>query len=252
MARRRHGVHRKRFGGWNMLWKLITLALAVAAVVMALILFFRIETIRVEGAEHYSEQEIRQVSGVEVGDNMYLLNKAKVSERVYSTLPYVRQVRVYRELPSTLIIEVQESAVAGILITPEGDWVLNAEGKIMEAREGSTEYENAVIDGVELLEPAVGKKAETDEDSSYRFGELLRLLQELEKKGLLSRVQAIHLGESDMMTMEYDGRFTVCLPWGADYEYKLRSLESVIGKLEINETGTIDMLRSDGEVHFYP
>lgn len=252
MARRRHGVHRKRFGGWNLLWKLITLALVTAAVVMALILFFRIETIRVEGAEHYTEQEIRQASGLELGDNLYLMNKDRVSERVYSSLTYIRKVRIYRELPSTLVIEVQESPVAGILITPEGDWVLNAEGKIMESRDGSTEYDNAVIDGVELLEPAVGKKAKTDEESSYRFDELLRLLQELEKKALLDQVQAIHLGESDMLTMEYAGRFTVCLPWGADYEYKLRSLESVISKLEVNETGTIDMLRSDGEVHFYP
>ncbi len=252
MARRRRGVHRKRFGGWSLIRKFVSLALVTAAVVMALILFFRIGTIRVEGVEHYSEQEILQASGLELGDNLYLMNKDRVSERVYSTLPYIRKVRIYRELPSTLVIEVQESPVAGILITPEGDWVLNAEGKIMESRDGSTEYDNAVIDGVELLEPAVGKKAKTDEESSYRFDELLRLLQELEKKALLDQVQAIHLGESDMLTMEYAGRFTVCLPWGADYEYKLRSLESVISKLEVNETGTIDMLRSDGEVHFYP
>lgn len=252
MARRRHGVHRKRFGGWNLIWKFATLALVVAAVVMALILFFRVETIRIEGEVHYSEQEILQASGLEKGDNMYLLNKAKAADRVTGTLPYVRNVRINRELPSTLVIEVRESPVAGILITAEGDWVLNAEGKIMEAREGTEVYENAVIDGVTLRDPIVGKKAVTDEDDSYRFEEMLRLLQELETKGLLDKVQAIHLGESDMMTMEYENRFVVCLPWGADYEYKLRGLEAVIDELEINETGTIDMLREDGEVHFYP
>lgn len=252
MARRRHGVHRKRFGGWNLIWKFATLALVVAAVVMALILFFRVETIRVEGEEHYSEQEILQASGLKKGDNMYLLNKAKAADRVTGTLPYVRNVRIYRELPSTIIVEIRESPVAGILITAAGDWVLNAEGKIMEARDPGTEYESAVIDGVNLKDPIVGKKAETAEDESYRFGEMLRLLQELESKGLLDKVQAIHLGESDMMTMEYADRFTVCLPWDGDYEYKLRGLEAVIDELEINETGTIDMLREDGEVHFYP
>ncbi len=252
MARRRHGVHRKRFGGWNLIWKFATLALVVAAVVMALILFFRVETIRVEGEDHYSEQEILQASGLKRGDNMYLLNKAKAADRVTGTLPYVRNVRIYRELPSTIIVEVRESPVAGILITADGDWVLNAEGKIMETRDPGTEYESAVIDGVRLRDPVVGRKAETNEDESYRFDEMLRLLQELETKGLLDKVQAIHLGESDMMTMEYADRFVVYLPWGADYEYKLRGLEAVIDELEINETGTIDMLREDGEVHFYP
>lgn len=252
MARRRRGVHRKRFGGWNLIWKFVTLALIVVAVVMALILFFKVENIRVEGEEQYSEQDIRKAAGVQIGDNLYLINKAKASDRVFGTLPYVRYVRIYRELPSTLIIEVKESAVAGIIITPDGDWVLNAEGKIMESREPGTEYEYAVIDGVELVSPAVGKTAKTEEEDSYRFGELKELLKELELKGLLDKVQAIHLGESDMMTMEYDDRFLVYLPWGADYEYKLRGLEAVIGKLEVNETGTIDMLREDGEVHFYP
>ncbi len=252
MARRRRGVHRKRFGGWNIIWKFVTLALMVVAVVMALILFFKVENIRVEGEAQYSEQEIRKAAGVQIGDNLYLINKSKASDNVFGTLPYVRKVRIYRELPSTLIIEVQESSVAGIIITPDGDWVLNAEGKIMERREPATEYEHTVIDGVELVSPAVGRNAQAVEEDSYRLEELKSLLKELELKGLLDKVQAIHLGESDMLTMEYDERFLVYLPWGADYEYKLRGLEAVIGKLEVNETGTIDMLRADGEVHFYP
>ena len=252
MARRRRGVHRKRFGGWNIIWKFVTLALMVVAVVMALILFFKVENIRVEGEAQYTEQEIRKAAGVQIGDNLYLINKSKASDRVFGTLPYVRKVRIYRELPSTLIIEVQESTVAGIIITPDGDWVLNAEGKIMESREPATEYEYTVIDGVELVSPAVGKNAQVVEEDAYRLAELKDLLKELEIKGLLDKVQAIHLGESDMMTMEYDERFLVYLPWGADYEYKLRGLEAVNGKLEVNETGTIDMLRPDGEVHFYP
>ena len=252
MARRRRGVHRKRFGGWNIIWKFVTLALMVVAVVMALILFFKVENIRVEGEAQYSEQEIRKAAGVQIGDNLYLINKSKASDHVFGTLPYVRKVRIYRELPSTLIIEVQESSVAGIIITPDGDWVLNAEGKIMERREPTTEYEHTVIDGVELVSPAVGRNAQAVEEDAYRLEELKSLLKELELKGLLDKVQAIHLGESDMLTMEYDERFLVYLPWSADYEYKLRGLEAVIGKLEVNETGTIDMLRADGEVHFYP
>ena len=252
MARRRRGVHRKRFGGWNLIWKFVTLALIVVAVVMALILFFKVETIRVEGEEKYTEQEVKEAAGVKPGDNLYLVNKAKASDRVFGTLPYVRNVRIYRELPSTLIIEIKESSVAGVIVTRDGDWVLNAEGKIMAEHNRENPYECAVIDGVELVSPAVGKNVETVEEDVYRFSELKELLKELESKDLLEKVQAIHLGQSDMLTMEYDERFIVYLPWGADYEYKLRGLEAVIDKLEINETGTIDMLRTDGEVHFYP
>lgn len=252
MARRRRGVHRKRFGGWRLVWKLATVALAVVAVILALILFFRVDTVRVEGGERYSEQEIRQAAGVRAGDNLYLINKEKVSDRVFRTLPYVRSVLIYREPPSTLVIQVRESAAAGVVATPEGGWVINSAGKIMEERQGGEEQEGALIDGLELLSPAVGRTAEPAEGQDGRFSELLRLLTELESRGLLDSVQAIHLGEEDMLTMEYAGRFLVWLPWGADYSYKLMELEAVIARLEVNETGTIDMLLPDGEVHFYP
>lgn len=234
------------------MWKFMTLGLIVVAVVMALILFFKVETIRVEGEEQYSEEEIRAAAGIELGDNLYLINKSGAKDRVFASLPYVRKVRIYRELPSTIVIEVTESAVAGVLSTAEGDWVLNAEGKIMEVYDPASEETYPFIDGVELQAPTVGSEAAAVEEDSYRFEELKELLGELEKKELLEKVQAIHLGESDMISMEYDERFTVNLPWGADYEYKLRGLEAVIEKLESNETGTIDMLRADGEVHFYP
>ena len=67
---------------------------------------------------------------------------------------------------------------------------------------------------------------------------------------MLEQVNAIHLGEISMLTMDFDGRFTVELPYGADYAYKLRALETVIGKLETNETGTICLTREDGRVNF--
>ena len=51
--------------------------------------------------------------------------------------------------------------------------------------------------------------------------------------------------------MDYAGRFTVELAYGADYAYKLQNLQAVIGKLESNETGTIS-LRVDGKANFIP
>jgi len=52
--------------------------------------------------------------------------------------------------------------------------------------------------------------------------------------------------------MDYAGRFTVELPYEADYGYKLRFLQEVLAQEEIqdNMTGTFVMTRDDGRVNF--
>jgi hypothetical protein len=61
-------------------------------------------------------------------------------------------------------------------------------------------------------------------------------------------VDAIHLGSSTELVMDYAGRFAVRMPYGADYDKMLLFVRTVMDTLESNETGTID-LTTDGEAH---
>ena len=49
MARRRHSNRRRRRGNFGFLYKLLSVLVICAAVVMALTLFFRVDTIEVTG-----------------------------------------------------------------------------------------------------------------------------------------------------------------------------------------------------------
>ena len=59
------------------------------------------------------------------------------------------------------------------------------------------------------------------------------------------------LDDVDVIRMDYAGRFTVEMPDGADYEYKLRFLREAIngGKIQDNMTGTFDMMREDDRTY---
>lgn len=54
MARRRHSNRRRRRGNFGFLYKLLSVLVICAAVVMALTLFFRVDTIEVTGTERYT------------------------------------------------------------------------------------------------------------------------------------------------------------------------------------------------------
>ena len=58
MARRRHSNRRHRRGNSGFLYKLLSVLVICGAVVAALTLFFRVDTIEVTGQERYTDDEV--------------------------------------------------------------------------------------------------------------------------------------------------------------------------------------------------
>ena len=245
---RRHGRGRRgrRFG---VLYKLLTLVVVCAAAVLALTLFFKVESVEVTGNSRYSAQEIQDACGVSLGDNLYLLSKPDMVQRLHQQLPYIDEVRITRQLPNTLCVQVTEFSTV-YAVEQEGTvWLLTSGGKIVEtaAERGDT----PLIDGCELLAPSLGGDVSFALELQNRQESLFALLTALESAELTGDVRAIHLGDPTVLSMDYTERFTVEMPYGADYPRLLRYLTLVIDKLETNLTGVIDLTR-DGEPHFRP
>lgn len=245
---RRHGRGRRgrRFG---VLYKLLTLVVVCAAAVLALTLFFKVESVEVTGNSRYSAQEIQDACGVQLGDNLYLLNKPDMVQRLHQQLPYIDEVRITRQLPNTLCVQVTEFSTV-YAVEQEGTvWLLTSGGKIVEtaAERGDT----PIIDGCELLAPSLGGDVSFALELQNRQESLFALLTALESAELTGAVRAIHLGDPTVLSMDYTERFTVEMPYGADYPRLLRYLTLVIEELETNLTGVIDLTR-DGEPHFRP
>lgn len=245
---RRHGRGRRgrRFG---VLYKLLTLVVVCAAAVLALTLFFKVESVEVTGNSRYSAQEIQDACGVSLGDNLYLLSKPDMVQRLHQQLPYIDEVRITRRLPNTLCVQVTEFSTV-YAVEQEGTvWLLTSGGKIVEtaAERGDT----PLIDGCELLAPSLGGDVSFALELQNRRESLFALLTALESAELTGDVRAIHLGDPTVLSMDYTERFTVEMPYGADYPRLLRYLTLVIEELETNLTGVIDLTR-DGEPHFRP
>ena len=254
MARRRNSNHRRRRGSFGFLYKLLATLVICAAVVGALTLFFRVDAIEVSGTERYTAQEIIDASGVETGDNLFLMNKFSVDQNIKTALPYIEELRISRRLPDTLVIQVQECGTPMAVVQDGSAWLVSPEGKIVEQAEAAAAENYAVIDGCKLLAPSVGTFLALATEYASQQQSLLDLLAALEEADLLDQVDAIHLSDLAVLRMDFDGRFVVELPYGADYARKLRSLSASleIDAIQANEGGTIQLTRDDGKVNFIP
>lgn len=241
MARRRHSNRRHRRGNSGFLYKLLSVLVICGAVAAALTLFFRVDRIEVTGMERYTEDEVIAASGIDIGDNLYLLNKYDAARSIADALPYIdiEDIRIRRELPDTLLIDVKECGRPLAVLQSGSAWLVSPRGRIVEQLSAAGARDYGIIDGCELLAPSVGTDIALPTELSGRQSSLLELLAALEEADLLDQVDAIHLSDPSILTMDFAGRFAVEMDYGADYAWQLQVLTAGIAKLESNQTGTI-------------
>ena len=75
----------------------------------------------------------------------------------------------------------------------------------------------AVIDGCELLAPSVGTDIALSTEYASQQSSLLALMTALEAADRMDQVDAIHLSDLSQLVMDYAGRFSVEMPYSADY-----------------------------------
>lgn len=249
MAGRNRRRRRKRKGSFSFLYKLLMFFAICGAIVAALAVFFKVDTIEVTGNSRYTAQEIAESGNIHVGDNLFLINKFGAAEEITRKLPYISSVRISRKLPDTLCIQVEENGALCALEQGGETWLLSSSGKLVEKT--NTAAEATRVTGLTALEPEAGEALQVDAEQQSTKETLLTLLAALNSREALSRCQEIHLEDGSYITLRFDGRFDVLLSWDADFGYKLDCLLAVVDtKLEENEKGTIDLTRK--EVRFVP
>ena len=251
MGRRRSSGRRRR-GSSGFLYKLLSTLAISAAIIVAMTLFFRVDHVIVTGQQRYTSEEIVAATGVEMGDNLYLMDKNSIVAGMLEQLPYIENIRISRKLPDTLLVDVRECGRPMALVQNGSAWLISPRGKIVEQTSLQAAAAYGILDGCDLLDPVVGEKITLATEYASQQSSLLSLLEVLETAGELERVDAIHLEDLSMLTVDYIGRFTIQMPYEADYARKFRALRQILdesGAIQDNMTGTFDMRREDGKVN---
>ncbi len=253
MPKKRKPRRRRRRGGLGRLLRPLSVLLTAVAVVAALTMFFKVSTVEVTGSSRYRDGEVAAASGVELGDNLVLLDKYRIAQRIYTELPYVTEARINRKFPSTLVLEVTETTAVASIQGAGGYWLLSAGEKLLEAVDETGAQDYLRITGLEAVNPAVSARLELPEDSPITLERLGQLLSAMERLEMLGRADGLDLSDRSDLVLGYDGRFQVIISYDADFDYKLLCLLEAVKCLEPNERGTIRLnMKEANKAHFIP
>lgn len=244
MARRRRNKRYRR-SRMTVPLRFLSFLLICGAIVGALILFFKVQTVIVDGNERYTDQEVLDVAQIQIGENMFLLNKYAISGQITSQLPYVQSVQIRRGLPDTIYIRVEECTPVAAVIQGDTAWLVSRKGKLLEEMAASQVSGYPQIFGCELLLPTVSSTMSLPQDGNITMDRLMELIDCLESRGMLDKTQSIDCSDPDLLVLHYADRFEVQMLYNADFNKKLFALEQVIAKLQENEKGTVILTMPD-------
>lgn len=255
------------FNRTRFLLRLATVVAVVLALIFGMSIFFKVENVTVSGAEKYTPWEISQASGIQTGENLLTISKAKASGQILSRLPYVDQVRIGIKLPDTVNIEVKELDVVYAVESADGAWwLISADGTVVDQTNNALAAGYTKVLGVQLDNPVTGQKAvaaepEPQQDPSATTGEaqtptvtlpvtvkgserlstVLTILQYLEGNGVLGQMASVDVTDMGAIGLWYGQRYQVTLGDTTQLGYKISSMKKAIDQEKDYQSGILDV-----------
>lgn len=255
-ARRNRRGRRRNRGRFNALYKLLSALLIFAAILLGCVVFFRVNTVEVTGTSPYTAEEIIAVSGVEQGDNLFGLNKYRISSQIYTQLPYIDTVNIIRRYPDTLVIHVTESVPAAWISAGGSCWLMDADGKLLERGDAALVEGKAQVLGMEAVNPTVGSLLTVPAEQQEKLDQLLAFLQAIQARQMTgSLTDFIDLTSDYEIRFSYGANLTILFPMNGDFTEKTYYLKRALETMDeegIPRTGTLDLTYEGQEGRLLP
>ncbi len=263
----------RAFNRSRFLVQMLTVLAVVVAFVMALSVYFKVDTITVTGADVYSPWAIREASGISEGDNLLTFSHARAGAQIKANLPYVNTVRFGIKLPGTVNIIVDEAEVVyAIKDTNSQWWLMNSAGRVVEQINDGRAANYTQVLGVALESPAVNLQAVAAEAApaettaegeivpvtvtgALRLNTAMQILRALESNDIVGEAASVDVTRTEDIVLWYGTRYQVSLGDSTRLDYKIAYMnDAILDVLKDYQSGILDVsfkIRTD-EAMFTP
>ncbi len=126
--------------------------------------FFMVKKVVAEGNYYYSDEEIMNMAGAQLGVNLLWDVDASEMEGSLSGNPYFVEVNVRRKLPNTLYFDVNERKQVAAIVYGEKYVVIDKNGTVL--RKTSIDPKVTLLTGLTISKLSVGETVEAEESAT--------------------------------------------------------------------------------------
>ena len=207
--------------------------------VVFLVFFFflkvlTIDEVMVTGTSHYTEEEIKEMTGIKEGVN--LLQVYMGQRKTYSKYLYLKHLNIAYHDFSKVTISVEEKTIAGYIPFMESYICIDKEGFVLDyISEPTKGY--PVIEGVTVDAFVLGEKIQLSETLLQSF---LMLYRSKEQYGL--KIDKIIFEDNKLSKITlYIGRLKINFGGIEGFNEKLIKLKDYLPKVDMDVDSTLDL-----------
>jgi cell division septal protein divIB/ftsQ len=209
-------------------WILI-LALLIVAILCAMFSsLFNIKKIEVQGNEIISKNEIISLSQIQLEENTFKLNKSQIKKQIKENA-YIQSVIIVRNLPSEIVIKVEERKPAYLLEYAGSYIVIDKQGYMLEIK--NEKMNLPVIQGAvtSTEEFKVGNRLCTED--LEKLAEILRIVEIAQVNDIYTIITGIDIENAENIKLIFESEDKVAyLGDSSNMNTKILMIKSIIEK----------------------
>lgn len=209
--------------------------------------FLTVNNITVCGSSMYTADDIKSVSGLkdDGSNNMIFVSFGRIKKNLRTELPFIKDVRVYRSFPDTIVIEVLPDEPFAQISNETGRYLVDEDLKIL--KRDDNEYDYLAVTAQIDESQDIGKTLKFESDKS---AEIFRnIMSQCEKNELLDKMNTVRIDDIYDIYMIYDNRIQISFGDYSEINSKIQFAANIIGMRPETDKGIADV-RSTEEARF--
>lgn len=185
---------------------IILIALLIGAILFLLSTpLFNITNITIINNSNISADTIQELSGLQIGTNIYKLSKKQIEENIKNN-PYIEKVQIKRKLPSEIEISVQERQATYLLEIGNGYMAINNQGYMLEIVEETNGL--PLLTGFSTKTENMIEGQRMEEEDLERLETVLKIMDSISLNGITEKVTKIDISNKQnyQLTFEEEGK----------------------------------------------
>ena len=202
---------------------------------------YNIAKIEFKGSTTYDNETLNVTSNILVGENLYRISKKDITNNLNS-LPYIKEIKIKRKLPDTIIVTIKEHKSKYFAYNKETDKYvkLTSEGIILEEITSEAKTENELyVFGINFDDNITSKTYIADTEIN-KLNMYERINSAYEKSLNAKKITSVEFKDNNViLTLDYD--INVILN-EQNLDYNLSFLKSILEKIQ-GKAGIVDMTK---------
>ena len=151
---------------------------------------FNICQIEIVGNQQITQEQILELSEIELGDNVFFCKKEKTKNNIRSN-PYVENIKITRKLPDKIQIQVTERKKAYQIQLDEGYAYIDNQGYILEIAE--TKIDKPMLQAYTTAKDDILPGSRLFEDDLERLGDVLKIVKGSSEIQIQDKITTINI-----------------------------------------------------------